>query len=181
MKKLIIVIVCLLCIAVASAQELQSPVSGKALVYFARSSGTGALINFKYFDGDQYLGKFSGLNYFLYECDPGEHLFWVAAENRDFVKADLLADKVYIIQVIPTMGAFKAAVKLNPVSKSDLKAMKKVNKLLSKKGPIVLDKSKAETEAAKLDFFIKNGLEKYDRDQEKGKVIKQLKAEMYHN
>ncbi len=163
------------------AQELQTPAPGKSIVYFMRTSGTGALINFKYFDGDKYLGKFSGLNYFYYECNPGEHLFWVAAENRDFIKAELLEDKVYVIQVIPTMGAFKAAVKLKAVDKSDLKTMKKVNKLLSKKEPLTLDKAKVNAESAKLEFFIKNGLEKVERDEQKGKSMKLLESNMYHN
>ncbi len=78
------------------AQSLATPAEGKSLVYFVRSSGTGALVNFKYFDGESYLGKFAGLNYFILECDPGKHVFWVTSENRDFVEAELLPDKVIL-------------------------------------------------------------------------------------
>ncbi|MEL7006912.1 MAG: hypothetical protein AAFN93_29970 [Bacteroidota bacterium] len=62
----------------AFSQEVKKPAEGKSLVYFVRPSAAGALINFKYFDGEKYLGKINGANYFIYECDPGEHIFWAA-------------------------------------------------------------------------------------------------------
>lgn len=112
-----------------SAQDLMVPAEGKSLIYFARTSGTGALINFKYFDGEKYLGKFSGVNYMVYECEPGDHILWIGAENRDFVSANLLPGKTYLMEVRPTMGAFKAAVKLFPLSPTDEKAVKKIAKI----------------------------------------------------
>jgi hypothetical protein len=78
MKKYIMsmMTVIMACISMPSAaQELLKPSPGKALLYFVRFSGTGALINFKYFHDDHYLGKFSGINYFTYETEPGEHVF----------------------------------------------------------------------------------------------------------
>lgn len=111
MKKIQILVLAFLLLfssAQLQAQSLATPSEGKALVYFIRSAGTGALVNFKYFDGEKYLGKFSGMNYFLYECDPGEHVFWVTSENRQFIEADLLPNKVYMVEVIPTTGAIKA-------------------------------------------------------------------------
>jgi len=161
-------------------QELKSPSVGKSLVYFARTSGTGALINFKYFDGDKYLGKFSGYNYMMYECDPGEHFFWVTAENRDFVNAELLADKTYIIQVVPRMGAIKASVKIFPVAADDEKRMKRVMKLIGKRDPKVLDVQKTLAESDDLQFFIKNGLEKYERLMKGSQVLK-VESNMSHN
>lgn len=164
------------------AQGYQTPSPGKSIVYFARTPGAGALINFKYFDGEKYLGKFNGTNYMIYECDPGEHIFWVAAENRRFIEGSLQPDKVYIVEVRPTMGAMKAAVKIFPVEKGDGKAMKRVTKLLDKKPPKLTVNTESEnTEAEELAFFIKTGMEKYNRDKEEGKQFPQLTPEMIHN
>lgn len=96
----------------AFAQELDTPKEGKVLVYFTRYDATGFLINFKYFDGDKYLGKFNHGKYMVYECEPGKHIFWSKAENFDFVEAELEAGRVYIIDSRPQIGAIKAGVNL---------------------------------------------------------------------
>ncbi len=179
MKAILINLALLFAVQAASAQELRTPPEDKALVYFVRASGTGALINFKYFDGEDYLGKFSGVNYFIHECEPGKHVFWVTAENREFLEAELLPGRTYVVEVRPTMGMMKAAVKLIPFDKNDEKALKKLDKILSKKEPIVLDNESFDNEEEKLEFFISNGLKKYEEDKEKGKVVI-LKQEDYY-
>lgn len=150
----------LLCLAAPCTygQQYEKPAEGKSLVYFVRSSGTGALINFKYFDGEKYLGKMNGVHYFVYECDPGKHIFWVAAENRDFLTADLKPNGTYIVEVRPTMGAIKAAVRLHPVSPDDAKKLKQVNKLLAKK-----DGKELKGQEEDMAFFIENGMERYEK------------------
>jgi hypothetical protein len=173
------IVALLLAVQAVSAQELKSPPADKSLVYFVRASGTGALINFKYFDGEDYLGKFSGVNYFLHECEPGKHTFWVTAENRDFVEADLLPGKTYVIEVRPTMGMMKAAVKLIPFDKNDEKSLKKLTKILEKHEPLTLDNQSFDDEEEKLEFFIANGLKKYEEEKAKGKVAL-LAAEDYY-
>jgi hypothetical protein len=168
----------MLCICMPSrAQELLKPSPGKSLVYFVRFSGTGALINFKYFHGDHYLGKFSGINYFTYETEPVEHVFWVGAENRDFLEASLEADQVYLVEVRPTMGAFKAAVKVFSVDPDDTKTVGKIKKILGKKTPIPMDNSAFSEEEESLDFYIQNGMKKYQTEKASGKSIAQLKPE----
>ncbi|MCH7402673.1 DUF2846 domain-containing protein [Belliella kenyensis] len=187
MKKALLKSVPLLLISVLGitlnsfSQTLKSPPEDKALVYFVRSNGTGALINFKFFDGEKYLGKFNGMKYFIYECEPGEHVFWAASENRSFVEAELQSGKTYVIDVRPTPGAMKSAVKLIPVTADNAKAMKHINKLISKKEPIDLDAKDFSNEAEDLDFFIQNGLKKYMNDRSKEKSITQLKPEHAHN
>ena len=74
MKKVLLIVVVLFATAMYS-QDLKKPSEGKSLVYFVRSSSVGFLINFKYFDGEQYLGKFNYGKYLVYECEPGKHLF----------------------------------------------------------------------------------------------------------
>ena len=175
-------VIAILLAANIKAQDYQTPSPGKSMVYFVRTSGTGALINFKYFDGDKFLGKFNGMNCMTYECDPGEHTFWVAAENRRFVEADLQADKVYVVEVRPTMGAMKVAVKLFPVEKENEKTVGKVAKLMNKKEPKLMLSSESEYDEGKeFTFFIKNGLDKYSRDKQEGKQFPKLTSEMHHN
>lgn len=171
----------LLGVTVTTGQNLATPPEGKSLVYFIRSSGTGALVNFKYFDGEKYLGKFSGKNYFIYECDPGEHVFWVASENRDFIEADLLPDRVYFIEARPTVGAFKSAVKLFPLANDDTESRKRLFKIISQMNPIILDEKDAMAEQQKLEFYIQNGMKKYHADKQKGKVQTQLPGTYYYN
>lgn len=162
------------------AQGLATPSEGNVLVYFIRTTGTGALINFKYFDGEKYLGKFSGKNYFVYECEPGKHVFWVTSENRQFMEADLLPNRVYMVEVIPTPGAIKAAVKILPIARDNQKSLKRVNKLISSKAPINLDKKDFSGEQEHLAYYIQNGMKKYKSDKEKGKSLAQLPSNFHH-
>jgi len=162
MRKNYLLLVALFVTTISYCQEFQKPSSGKSLVYFARFNGTGAVINFKYFDGEKYLGKMNGVNYFTYECDPGQHLFWVSAENRDYITADLKPDATYILEVRPTMGVIKSAVKLMQISPEDKKQLKWVGKLVARKESVTL-KGQDEDHS----FFIKNGLERYDKTKDK--------------
>ena len=146
-------------------QPFAQPATGKALVYFVRPSSGGALINFRYFDGDHYLGKTNGVNYFTYECEPGEHIFWVAAENRDFVRGRLQADATYVLEVQPRVGAIKAAVQLQPVSPDDTQRVKKITKLIRRKEPKPL-----KGQGDDMAFFIKNGMDRYRKVQDTKKV-----------
>lgn len=163
----------------AQGQELIPPSPGKSTVYFVRSLGSGALVNFKYFDGERYLGKFNGRGYLIYETDPGDHVFWVTSENRDFVEATLLPDKIYIIEVRPTVGAFKAALKLFPLANDDPKHRKRIFKLISKMTPQWLGREDVTAEEKDLEFYIQNGIKKYNSDKEKGKHITHLPSSYY--
>ena len=165
MKNLIFLFLSLISFSTVYSQEFDSPSEGKSLVYFVRSSGTGAMINFKYFDGEKYLGKLNGVHYFKYECEPGEHVFWAAAENRDYLEGNLKANSTYLVEVRPTMGAMKAAVRLHSVSPDNEKFMKKVSKIMSRRSASELNKTDED-----LDFFIKNGIERFERLKSDGKV-----------
>ena len=166
MKTKILSLSILLMTIMTFGQEIKKPTEGKSLVYFVRYSGTGSLINFKYFDGEKYLGKAKGANYFIYECEPGDHLFWAASENRDFIKATLQANETYIIEVKPKMGAFKAAVRLNQVSPDNEKVLKKIKKVLLKRKPSVLKGKEKD-----MSFFIKNSMERYNKIKDEVKTL----------
>ena len=144
-------------------QQFQKPSEGKTLVYFVRYQGSLALIDFKYFDMDKYLGRISGNNYIIHECDPGEHVFWVSAENREFITGDFKPDCTYVFEVRPFQRVVSAGVNLIQVSPEDKKALKNIKALLSKKVP-------AELKGQDVDqsTFIKAGMEQYQAG--KGKI-----------
>jgi hypothetical protein len=74
--RLIVATIFLLALATAAqGQELIPPSPGKSMVYFVRSPGSGALVNFKYFDGEKYLGKFNARGYWFMRLSPGTMFF----------------------------------------------------------------------------------------------------------
>jgi hypothetical protein len=170
------------------AQELRKPSEGKSMVYFSRYDSMGFLINFKYFDGEKYLGKFNYGKYLAYECDPGKHLFWAKSENVDFVEADLEAGKIYILDSEPQMGAFKAGVKLIPFDnnpskyKNEKSYLKKKTRLLesiSKGKSYILSEEDLNEQVLDLQELIKRIMEKYNKLKIDNEEITQLPKEMF--
>ena len=145
-----------------------------------RTSGLGAVMNFRFFDGEKFLGKFKDKNYLRYECEPGEHLFWVKAENTDYLEANLLADKIYIVEANAVMGAFSAGVKFNILDFNDDRKMKRVFKLLTKKDPMVFDENELLKDQNDMQEIIKSGLEKYQNKQERDKEFDKITPEMFY-
>jgi hypothetical protein len=150
---------------------LQFPKEGKSLVYVIKS-GAGFLLNFRVFKDDKFIGALASGNYFIIECDPGKHLFWATSENRDFVEANLEANKVYILNLEGQMGAFIASVSLKPLKPTEkrdrrflYRALKNTKAIIYNPNDVVEDKSEN----------IKEGLEKYkelkDRNSSKIRVL----------
>ena len=71
-----------------TTQSIDKPTEGKSLVYILKT-GAGMLLNFRVYDKDKFLGAIPSGKYLVYECEPGEHLFWAVSENRDYVEANL--------------------------------------------------------------------------------------------
>jgi hypothetical protein len=84
------------------------PAPGKALVYFARTQLMGAAVKVKLFADGEFVGLIQSKTFIPYECDPGKHEFIVVAENAGFLEAELLPDRIYVVQVAIHMGAMKA-------------------------------------------------------------------------
>jgi len=123
---LLIILICGLNTAYSqkiTKQEIDKPQVGKSLVYILKT-GAGALINFRIYDKDIFLGSLASGKYLVYECEPGQHLFWAGAENRDYVEANLEANAVYVINAEGQMGAFVAGVNLKPMNPSEFKDKK---------------------------------------------------------
>jgi hypothetical protein len=153
-----------LCIALlfqfaSNAQTIEPAPADKSVVYFVRASSLGAIINFTYFDNDKVIGKFNGPKYMRYECEPGEHLFWAKSENKDFINANLVAGKIYVVEVIPQMGAFITGVGLSPVNDADYR-MKSIKKLLAKRTPTTFRESELEAWTFQMRDVITRGLGK---------------------
>jgi hypothetical protein len=122
------------------ANRMSEPEQGKALVTFVRPSGFGGAISFGLWDGDTFVGILGPDLCIQYEAVPGEHYFLARAENWSCVKADLAADRHYVIKANPVMGAWKARVALAPVNKSDYDKqgeLKKVQKWLARAKPVM--------------------------------------------
>lgn len=185
MKRIIIIALFNLFFSFSYSQELKKPSEGKSIVYFTRISSLGFLINFKYFDGEKYLGKFNHGKFLAYECDPGKHLFWSKSENIDYLEAELEAGKIYIIDSEPQMGAFKAGVKLIPFD-NDQNNYKNIKKYERKKANVleaisgakeytISDDDLAEAEKDQEDL-VKRSMEKYTKRKAEGGVYTVLSA-----
>lgn len=160
-------------------QDIKPAPDDKAVVYFARPSSLGLVINFSYFDSTRLIGKFNGSKYIRYECKPGVHLFWARSENRDFVEADVEAGKIYFILAIPKMGVGKAGVRLVPVDPVDLKKMKKIFRLLNKKPSELFTEEELKIDTK--EEVIARGLEKYKELKARGEIILRLEKTMFYS
>ncbi len=169
------------------SQELKGPAEGKAMVYFIRSNELGYIINFKYFDGEKYLGKFSYGKFLSYECEPGKHLFWSKSENVDFIEANLESGKIYIIDSEPQMGVFKAGVKLVPFvddvllyknEKRYLKTKERILKSITENKEYIISNEDLEEAKKDLESVIKKNIEKYNNRKATDSGFTQLTAEM---
>ena len=127
-------------------QTIKKPTEGKSLVYIIRSNGVGAALNFRVYDSETFIGKIAAGTYIVYETEPGEHVFWAASENRDYVKANLDADQVYVIDVEGKMGMVLAAVNLNPLDPNNKKDQNKFYKVIKKHKELVYDANSLELE-----------------------------------
>ncbi|MBW2016911.1 MAG: hypothetical protein JRJ01_08735 [Deltaproteobacteria bacterium] len=95
-----------------------NPPADKARVYFMRPSGFGFAVHFQIWDRENLIGLAQAKSYFVYECDPGKHLFIGIAENKRAVEADLKAGKSYYILTQVKMGGWKARMGFIPVRRN---------------------------------------------------------------
>jgi hypothetical protein len=96
----------------------RSPVpGGKAVVRFMRPSSLGFAVNINVLDGERTIGNSVAKSQFDYPADPGRHLFVAAAENQDYLEADLEAGKVYYVLTHVYPGFWRARVAFEPVTR----------------------------------------------------------------
>ena len=114
---------------------IAGPGSSHALVTIMRPSAFGGAIKFGTWDGDKFMGILTARSYIQYKAAPGEHLFMARAENWSGVNASLQAGRHYFIIARPQMGAWKARVNLDPVSKDEYNATQ-IDNWLARLNPI---------------------------------------------
>jgi hypothetical protein len=176
-----ILALCFTGLNILSAQGFVKPSAGKAAIYFTRTVTYGANMLVDIFDSGEYIAYSIGKGYSVYECNPGEHIFWIAAENTDFITADLEAGKVYIAQVYVFPGVMKGRVGLVPNSAMD----KKIDgynaslEIVKSTKPKVMDENKFK---ARLDKFVSKKfmtikMEGYKKNIE-GKDVPRITKEM---
>ncbi len=127
------------------AKFISQPEQGKALVTFIRPAWVGGAISFGFWDSDNLVGVLVSGQCIQYQTVPGEHYFLARSENWSCVKADLAADRHYVIKANPFMGMWKARVALDPMTKSDYEEggkLKQVQKWLAKLKPVKPDPQK---------------------------------------
>jgi len=119
----------------------------QVLVTFIRPSIIGGAISFGLFDSDKTIGVLSPGKRIDYLTTPGEHTFLARAENWSCVKANLEANKHYVIKTNVVMGVWKARVALDPFRKAeydDPGTLKDVRKWLDDAKPVMPDAEKVE-------------------------------------
>jgi hypothetical protein len=162
--KISILLVCLLQGSILLAQTSDVDINNdKATVFIVRSSAIGALINYKYFIDETYLGKCKYGYHLKLELDPGEYLLWVKAENRSFVEAKVEAGKTYYVNAVARMGMIKSAVKLVAVNNESTKDLIKIKKSFLKSKIYEFDGVyKDEEDKQKITDLINNSLQDYE-------------------
>jgi hypothetical protein len=130
----------------SEATPIFAPEHEEALVTFIRPSSFGGAISFGIWDGDTLVGILGPKLSIQYQTAPGEHYFLARAENWSCVKADLASGKHYVIRANPVIGAWKARVALDPVTRSDYEAgqLAKVKGWLTEARPMMPDPGYAD-------------------------------------
>ncbi len=156
------------------AQGFKPPAEGKAVIYFVTVKRTA---NYEYFHKDKYIGVFKGKNYMRIECDPGEHLFWVSAENKYFVTTDLREGDTYIVIVTSKMGMWSAGVKATPITEEH-ELFEKAQALINEEAPVVISESKIEQRNSELVEFIDNIMNHYEDEWKEKKDFPHISPDM---
>ncbi len=146
-----------------SGQNVEPAPPDKAVVYFVHTSYEAARKKFIYFDSTQVIGTFDSPKFFRHFCDPGHHIFWAKADNRDFVRANLEAGKIYIIDVNPSSVPGSSRVKLVPVNSADYK-LKKIQKLIAENSTERFSISELNAYQRVLSDEINRGMERLKKE-----------------
>lgn len=85
----------------------------KSVVYFVRTQNSGSIEHTTHFDSTKVIGTLRWERYLRYECEPGRHLFWVKSGNRSFIRANLEAGKIYLVDVVLLSGDMVTCVPVN--------------------------------------------------------------------
>ncbi len=145
-------------VTTSNIQPFQKPKEGKSLVYIIKS-GPGAFVNFRTFLNNKFLGVVTIDSYLIVECDSGKQLFWATSENRDYIEADLLPNKVYVLNAEGQMGAFVAGVNFKQLNPNEKSSKNLFARKLKNSNAVIYDPNNTEIEDKTEN--ITKGLSKY--------------------
>lgn len=100
-------------------QDIDTTEKDMAVVYFIEMTEKPLVVfsGVHIYDGHEPIGMVPLKYYLRYECSPGEHLFYsVRPENSYFVEANLLAGKIYIVEVLELPGVLLNQARIKPVN-----------------------------------------------------------------
>ena len=152
-------------------EKLIPPTEGKSVIYFVRSSDEGTLMNIRYFDDKNYIGKFNGRSYFRYECNPGEHIFWIKAENIAILKANLEEGKVYMMETNPEPGAITVSANFYFIDLRKERVIQRMNKVFSKRKETTFTEEELKDGQYKNRFVIERGFKKVQKKLKKRRYL----------
>jgi len=130
-------------------ERISAPEPGKALVTFVNISPRATAFSFAVWDGEELVGVLDGGTCTERQVAPGEHYFLGQSENWSCVKADLAANKHYVVRLRWFTGLARARVALLPVTAADYKSgqFKNAGNWLAQFPPVTLDPQKIESYA----------------------------------
>ncbi|MBB4035404.1 hypothetical protein GGR21_001297 [Dysgonomonas hofstadii] len=195
MRNILFLLLILFSLQIYSQEEIQvqatdimvKPGRGKCIVYFARRETAALLAKFSVYDGDLFLGKLGAKKYFVYECDPGEHVFIAKGENTFYVDANLEEGKIYVIDMKIKTGIISARVGLVALDSSNKKYEKEKRKFIEfinkKEGELLLGEDIKETDDTNEEDIssadsMSNRLKKFHEMKQKGKKITAISPSM---
>lgn len=120
-----------------------------AHVYFARVSVYATHAMYYIFHEEELININENINWFKFDCAPGEHLFWITNRKySDFVSSDLEAGKSYIFMIDVRVGYGKTSVRLSPMNLDD--------KDLGRAIALIQETDPTETSEIELAYKVKN-------------------------
>ena len=97
---------------------LKKPENGNAKILFYRSSTLGYAVQSSIFvikdNSPKVVGIVGAKKKMVYELNPGKYIFMVLGEASDFMYAEVDANKMYYVNIVPRMGLWKARFSLEP-------------------------------------------------------------------
>lgn len=140
------------------------PRPGKAVVYLLRVSALGFAVDFKYFNGNEFIGKSKGVSYIRTEVDPGEHVFWASGENQSFITVSAEAGKAYLVYVDVKMGMMSAQVNLSAVLPSQEERIQRGVEVINGHDPSTVSDAERSKIVAKLNKrgYVKDKMDAYE-------------------
>ena len=177
------IIVCFLFILISApltGQVIQEAPADKAVVYFVRTvEGFGMFASTYVLCENDPIGMLTYRTFIRYECEPGKQVFWVVRGNlseitftyyKQFIEAELLAGKIYLIEVRVQFEG----ISMEPVDPiADFDRMDRIKSVLNSKSSLKANKILKKKDYYKKrihESFAKQGMEKYPKFVEKGKV-----------